>query len=96
MDLGTAIRNFRKQRGQTQNEFADSCGISQTYLSQIENNSKEPNLSTLKDISLSLDVPLPILFFLSLSNEDVKPHKREAFNLVSPSIKSLVNEFFTN
>ena len=63
MDLGTAIRNIRKQRGQTQIEFASSCGITQTYLSQIENNSKEPNLSILKKISENLEVPLPILFF---------------------------------
>lgn len=94
MDLGTTIRTIRKQRKQTQNEFASSCGITQTYLSQIETNSKEPNLSTLKEISIALDVPLPILFFLSLNNEDVKPDKREAFNLINPSVKSLVNEFF--
>ncbi|MGQ7855146.1 helix-turn-helix domain-containing protein [Pedobacter sp. WC2501] len=31
-----------------QNAFADLCNISQTYLSQIENNIKEPNISTLK------------------------------------------------
>ncbi|MFA7446448.1 MAG: helix-turn-helix transcriptional regulator [Flavobacteriaceae bacterium] len=94
MDLGTAIRNIRKQRGQTQIEFASSCGITQTYLSQIENNSKEPNLSILKKISENLEVPLPILFFMSLNNEDVKPEKREAFELITPSVKSLVNEFF--
>lgn len=94
MDLGTTIRNIRKQRGQTQNEFATSCDITQTYLSQIENNSKEPNLSTLKKISERLDVPLPILFFLSLNDDDVKPEKRKAFELINPSVKSLVNEFF--
>ncbi|NML68221.1 helix-turn-helix transcriptional regulator [Chryseobacterium sp. RP-3-3] len=94
MDLGTTIRNIRKQRGQTQKEFATSCGITQTYLSQIESNSKEPNLSKLKEISACLDMPLPILFFLSLGNEDVKPEKRDAFNLINPSVKSLVNEFF--
>lgn len=94
MDLGTTIRTIRKQRGQTQNEFATSCGITQTYLSQIENNSKEPNLSTLKEIGASLDIPLPILFFLSLNNDDIKPEKRDAFNLINPSVKSLVNEFF--
>ena len=94
MDLGTTIRTIRKQRGQTQNEFATSCGITQTYLSQIENNSKEPNLSTLKEIGSNLDIPLPILFFLSLNNDDIKPEKRDAFNLINPSVKSLVNEFF--
>ena len=94
MDLGNIIKNIRKQKGQTQSEFALSCGITQTYLSQIENNLKEPNLSTLKSISDSLNVPLPILFFLSMTEDDVQPNKRIAFEIVSPSVKSLVNEFF--
>jgi transcriptional regulator with XRE-family HTH domain len=94
MDLGNIIKNIRKQKGQTQVEFALSCGITQTYLSQIENNLKEPNLSTLKSISESLNLPLPILFFLSMTEDDVQPNKRRAFQIVSPSVKSLVNEFF--
>lgn len=94
MDLGNIIKNIRKQKGQTQSEFALLCGITQTYLSQIENNSKEPNLSTLKLISENLNMPLPILFFLSMTEEDVQPNKRKAFQIVSPSVKSLVNEFF--
>ncbi|MBK7683990.1 MAG: helix-turn-helix transcriptional regulator [Bacteroidetes bacterium] len=69
-------------------------GITQTYLSQIEGNLKEPNFSKLKAISDGLGVPLPILFFLSMTEEDVKPNKRNAFKIVSPSVNSLVNEFF--
>ena len=95
MDLGIVIKNIRKQKGQTQDEFASLCGITQTYLSQIENNAKEPAISTLKTISEKLGMPLPILFFQSLTSEDINPNKRNAFELVSPSIKSLVNEFFT-
>lgn len=94
MDLGNIIKNIRKQKGLTQNEFASLCGITQTYLSQIESNSKEPNLSTLREISDNLKIPLPILFFLSMTEEDVQPSKRKAFEIVSPSVKSLVNEFF--
>ncbi len=94
MNLGTTIKNIRKQKGFTQVDFANKCGITQTYLSQIENNLKEPNLSTLKSISLNLSLPLPIIFFLSMDEEDVSPQKRDAFNFVNPSIKSLVNEFF--
>ncbi|WP_284651052.1 helix-turn-helix domain-containing protein [Flavobacterium terrisoli] len=94
MNLGTVIKNIRKQKGQTQSEFATNCGITQTYLSQIESNLKEPNLSTLKDISLNLDIPLPILFFLSLDEADIDPNKRKAFEIINPSVKSLVSEFF--
>ena len=94
MDLGQTIKSIRKQKGLRQNQFAELCDITQAYLSQIENNLKEPNLSTLRVISSNLETPLPILFFLSLDNKDVKPEKAEAFEMIAPSVKSLVNQFF--
>lgn len=94
MNLGIVIKDIRKKKKLTQGEFASACGITQTYLSQIEANLKEPNLSTLKTIAQELGLPLPILFFLSLDEQDVRQDKRQAFEIVSPSIKSLVNEFF--
>ena len=94
MDLGQTIKSIRMQKGLKQNQFAELCEITQAYLSQIENNLKEPNLSTLKVISDKLETPLPILFFLSLDNNDVKPEKAEAFKMIAPSVKSLVNQFF--
>jgi transcriptional regulator with XRE-family HTH domain len=95
MDLGSVIKKIRKQKELTQSEFASLCGITQTYLSQIEGNLKEPNLSTLKTISEKLSMPLPIMFFLSMTEDDVDPKKRKAFEIVSPSVNSLVNEFFS-
>ena len=94
MDLGKTIKKIRKQKRQKQRDIAISCGTSQTYLSLIENNLKEPSISMLKLISESLNVPLPILFFLSMTEDDVQANKREAFQIISPSVKSLVNEFF--
>jgi transcriptional regulator with XRE-family HTH domain len=96
MDLGKAIKDIRIQKGIKQNVFAKKCRITQTYLSQIESNAKEPHISVLKKIADNLDVPLPILFFLSLSKEDIKPEKRKAYDMLAPSVKSLINEFFTN
>lgn len=95
MDLGLAIKSIRKQKGLKQNQFAELCEITPSYLSQIENNNKEPNLSVLKIISNNLGTPLPILFFLSLDNDDINPERKEAFKMIAPSIKSLVNQFFT-
>lgn len=94
MNLGSIIKKIRKSKRQTQSEFASLCGITQTYLSQIESNSKEPNLSTLKTISEQLDIPLPILFFLSLDENDISTEKREIFEKISPSVKKLINDFF--
>ena len=95
MDLGATIKKLRKQKEMTQEDFANKCDITQTYLSQIENNQKEPNLATLKTIGEKLDIPLPIIFYLSMNADDVPEEKRKAFEMVSPSIKSLVHEFFS-
>lgn len=94
MDLGNAIKHLRQQKGIKQNSLAEKSGISQTYLSQIENNVKEPNISTLKVICENLNVPLPVLFFLAIDNNDIAPEKRNAFKHLAPSINSMVTEFF--
>lgn len=95
MDLGLTIKKLRQQNGFNQSQFAEACGITQTYLSQIENNLKEPNISTLRNISNQLSVPLPVLFFLTLDDNDIQEDKRNAFNLLAPSIKSMISEFFS-
>ncbi len=94
MNLGGAIKHIRNQKKMKQNLLAKKSGISQTYLSQIENNQKEPNISTLKEISKYLSVPLPVLFFMAMEKEDILPDKREAFELLFPSINSMLLQFF--
>ena len=96
MDLGTTIKTMRQKRSIKQKDFAVQCDITAAYLSQIENNLKDPNLSTLRNISAQLDLPLPILLFLSLDEQDVKPEKKAAFNLINTPVKSLISEFFIN
>lgn len=94
MNLGNTIKELRQKLGFRQNEFAEKCNLTPAYLSQIENNLREPNLSTLKTISNSLEIPLPIMFFLSLDEADIQPAKKNAYDFIAPSLKSMVNEFF--
>jgi len=90
MDLGKTIQTLRKQKGYRQNTFADMVELSQTYLSQIENNQKEPNLTTLKLIATKLDTSLPILFFLSLDEADIPASKKALFQVLGPLVKPLI------
>ena len=96
MNLGISIKNLRQQKGIKQTALAEMSGITQTYLSQIENNIKEPGISTLRIIAKNLGIPLPVIFFLSLENDDISPEKRNAFKHLAPSIYSMISEFFTN
>lgn len=95
MDLGSTIKNIRKQRSQTQIEFATLCGITQAYLSKIESNLKDPNLSLITRIAKELNVPVPILFFLSMTEEDIPEEKKQYFMGIGPSMKAFINELFS-
>ena len=48
--LGAMLHEARLKKGLTQEQLAERCGTSKTYISKIENNVKEVRLSTLQKI----------------------------------------------
>lgn len=48
--LGVMIQELRKENGMTQEQLANKCGTTKTYISRIENNSSDIRLSTLMRI----------------------------------------------
>jgi len=48
--LGVMIQEMRKEQHMTQEQLADKCGTSKTYISRIENNASDIRLSTLMRI----------------------------------------------
>ena len=48
--LGALLHDARLKKGLTQEQLAERCGTSKTYISKIENNVKEVRLSTLQRI----------------------------------------------
>jgi DNA-binding XRE family transcriptional regulator len=48
--FGVMLQELRKKKGMTQEELADKCGTTKTYISKIENNASDIRLSTLMRI----------------------------------------------
>src|SRR5690554_4252065 len=48
--LGIMLQEMRKSKGMTQQELAEKCGTTKTYISRIENNASDIRLSTLMRI----------------------------------------------
>lgn len=48
--LGAVLQELRKEKGMTQEQLADKCGTTKTYISRIENNASDIRLSTLMRI----------------------------------------------
>ncbi|OQX78270.1 MAG: transcriptional regulator [Bacteroidetes bacterium 4484_276] len=62
--LGVMLQELRKNNGLTQEQLAQKCGTTKTYISRIENNASDIRLSTLmriiregfgRQLKLSLD-----------------------------------------
>ncbi|WP_262151827.1 helix-turn-helix domain-containing protein [Chryseobacterium foetidum] len=63
--LGAMLQELRKEKGLTQEQLAEKCGTTKTYISRIENDASDIRLSTLMRIireglggSLKLNVNL--------------------------------------
>jgi DNA-binding XRE family transcriptional regulator len=48
--LGVMLQELRKEKGLTQEQLAQKCGTTKTYISRIENNASDIRLSTLMRI----------------------------------------------
>lgn len=60
--IGLNILHYRKERGFTQMQLAEKCGISRNYMQRIETAASACTVNTLIDIADALDVPLKKLF----------------------------------
>jgi transcriptional regulator with XRE-family HTH domain len=48
--IGVMLQEMRKEQGMTQEQLAEKCGTTKTYISRIENNASDIRLSTLMRI----------------------------------------------
>lgn len=71
MNVGHAIRLCRTQRGASQSEVARHASCSVSYLSMLENNKRDPTLSTVTRIAQALHIPVGILFFLASDKKEI-------------------------
>lgn len=101
--LGERIRYFRKKRKLTQAQLALMCRITQGAVVQIEKSQVLPSISTLREISRSLNVQTAILFATDdtvvfdlkrlkadyTKKADLNPTLLRALNKVNEYIKTL-------
>jgi len=60
--FGERMRTLRKERGLSQEELAEMCGLDRTYISGIERGIRNVSLKNIDAISRALDVSISDLF----------------------------------
>lgn len=95
MNIGKSLQEAREKRGLLQKDLAQMAGITQSYLSLIEGNKKEPNIKTVKALADAMGIPAPVIFFLSIEESDIKNvSKRDIFKEISPIINGMISNHF--
>ena len=56
--LGERIRELREERGWSQEEFADRCGLHRTAVGLLERAERIPRLDTLMTLSKGFGIPV--------------------------------------
>lgn len=92
MNIGSAIRLIRKQKGIKQKDLAARCNLSTNALSQIESDLSFPQQKNIKLICKALDIPVSYLLFSSISEEDIPEHKKTTFYVLSELVKKTLIE----
>jgi transcriptional regulator with XRE-family HTH domain len=59
--FGVAVRKLRRDRGWSQEEFADHVGVHRTYMGGVERGERNVSLVNIGRISESLEMPLAAL-----------------------------------
>ena len=89
MKIGIIIKNIRKSKRIKQKDLATKLGISNAYLSSIENDKKEPSLGLTKDLATNLGVPLYYFFIKAYDEKSLVGKQKKVF----VKVKKLIDEF---
>jgi transcriptional regulator with XRE-family HTH domain len=98
MKIGNVLKLLRTSIGSTQSQMADMLGISQNYLSLIEQNKKMPSNESIKSFASSLRISEDALKFIGsevpaeLSEKDSNDFQRLQQNILSLLIFQLSGE----
>ncbi|OYD21044.1 helix-turn-helix domain-containing protein [Oceanimonas baumannii] len=86
LSIGKTIKELRQLRGLSLNQVAEKADMDKSYLSKIENEKRDPSLSSLFRISKALNVPLNILILMCEEPSD------SPFSDFTENLKSMARE----
>ena len=90
MDIGSAIRRCRENRGISQKQLAEISDVSVSHLCLIEKSKREASLSTLECLSKGLQVPLSVLVLLAANKKELQSKRSIDLDKLSLLIEKVI------
>jgi transcriptional regulator with XRE-family HTH domain len=94
MNIGNAIKIVRKQKSLSQTALAEMTGLTQKALSEIERGGVSPHTKSLEKICQALDIPMPLLYFIAIEEQDIPEDRRFLYEQLYGPFRNLAFELF--
>lgn len=92
MNLGNALRKCRKLQRKTLEELALLTNMSISYISLLEQNKREPTLSSLNSIASALKIPLSVIIILAAEDNDINELSLDTISNLTASVQDLISD----
>lgn len=92
--FGAHVKRLRKQKGYSQDKFAEIAELSQAYLSSVERGIANPRLDTLKKIASGLGLALPDLFIFEIEQRGTMDRKSRFISVVENMPPHVIDELY--
>lgn len=78
MTTGEWIKTFREEKGLTQSQLGDMCGMADSAIRRYENGRANPKIETLQKIADALEINTPVIATETIKNpmEKLQPSHR--------------------
>lgn len=89
-NLGKTLESIRQEKGLSKMEFSKLGKISQSYYSELIHNKKTPNLETMEKFCNNIKVPLYILIFKAMQEDNIEHNeKRKLVREIEPLMNKI-------
>lgn len=75
--FGQRLRELRRERGMSQEAFADHCGYARSYMSRLERGAGNPSLDAIEVLASALNVDVRDLFVAAIVSQHTESEPKK-------------------
>lgn len=88
MDIGQAIKKLRTEREMTQQELADSVGVSINAVSQWELGKSIPQKASIEKMCRAFSIPVSYMLMAAIEEHDIPEEKRVLYRALLEPLRN--------
>lgn len=95
INLSETFESIRYEKRLSKSEFAELCGISASFYSEIIHKKKSLNFDTLLDICKRIDIPIYVLLIKALNEQSLEhADDQKLVRELKPIVDKMINEIY--